>query len=73
MTDELQNGRDATFEERATWGKCPICEAEPGEWCNAAIGIPLGINVDGCRPKNGSGAHLARLQNAPIRIKIVGC
>ena len=64
----LQNAREATFEERATWGTCPVCKAAPGEWCDSAVGIPLGISPSGTLRE---GAHLGRLANAPTRIKLV--
>jgi hypothetical protein len=67
----LQNGREATFEERATWGTCPICQAQPGEWCHADSGLQLGSPAGGGRMQDGDGAHLARLQNAPARIKLI--
>lgn len=68
---ELQKGRETTYEEVATWGTCPICNAGPGEWCHAEIGIQLGSSVCGGKMKTGSGAHLARLQKAPNRIRLV--
>lgn len=46
-------------EQKLTWGDCPICPAKHGQRCNAAFGIKLGVGGD------GSGAHLARLQNTP--------
>ena len=70
---ELQKGRETTFEERATWGTCPTCKAGPGEWCYADAGIQLGTPAGGGRMKDGDGAHLGRLQNAPRRIKLVSC
>lgn len=63
--------RGLTYEERATWGKCPVCQAEDGEWCHAEIGLQLGQKVGGGRMQTGEGAHLARLQNAPVEVKLV--
>ena len=63
--------RETTFEERATWGKCQVCGADHGEWCHAEIGAQLGVRADGQRAKTGEGAHLARLQKAPMRIRMV--
>ena len=63
--------RKLTYEERATWGKCPVCQAEDGEWCHAEIGPQLGIQVGGGRMATGEGAHLARLQNAPLEVKLI--
>lgn len=73
MSETTEQGREATFTERATWGTCPVCEAGPGEWCHAEIGIQLGTPLRGGRLKVGDGAHLARLQNAPLRVRLVPC
>ena len=62
--------REATYQERATWGDCPVCHAGHGEWCRAT-GIPLGTNINGVAPVQGDGAHLGRLQNAPTRVRLV--
>lgn len=62
---------ELTYEQRATWGDCAVCKATHGEWCHAEIGVQLGQKVDGSRMKTGQGAHLARLQNAPLRAKLV--
>lgn len=61
--------RELTYDERATWGTCPVCAAEHGKFCNSSIGIPLGRNVNGDIPERG--VHLVRLQNAPFRVKTV--
>lgn len=60
--------REATYAERATWGDCPACKAKHGEWCNQNVGIPLGTNINGEPPKEG--AHLGRLQRAPLRVRV---
>lgn len=60
--------RELSFDDRARWGSCPVCQAEDGEYCYAEIGIQLGIKVDGSRMKTGEGAHLARLSAAPNRV-----
>lgn len=65
--------RDATYEERATWGTCPVCQAGPGQWCHAEVGVQLGRTVSGAPLQTGKGAHLARLKLAPTRVKLVGC
>ncbi len=52
-----------TYEERAKWGKCPVCEAEPGKYCDGEIGWSLGKNIHGETPEGG--AHLGRLNAAP--------
>ena len=62
---------ELTYEQRATWGECPTCKAQSGEWCHAEIGMQLGVKVDGSRMKTGEGSHLSRLQSAPIRAKLV--
>ena len=58
--------RDLTFDERATWGECPVCHASHGEYCHAEFGTHLGSQL-----KTGEGAHLGRLQSAPSKIKII--
>lgn len=70
---ERSLGREASYDERATWGTCPVCKAEDGEWCHAEIGAQLGARADGQRMQTGEGAHLARLQRAPRRVKMVPC
>jgi hypothetical protein len=47
-----------TCEERAVFGKCPVCEALPGEPCCILASDPP-------RDEVGTGAHVARLVNAP--------
>lgn len=61
--------RATTYVERATWGNCPVCKAEHGVRCDPNIGIALGRNVNGMLPEDG--AHLARLQGAPMYIRLV--
>ena len=68
---QLQTGRPTTYDERATWGTCPVCQAAPGEWCHAEVGLQLGTPAGGGKMQTGSGAHLARLQPAPDHIKLV--
>lgn len=63
--------RDLTYDERATWGECPVCHAKPGEWCSGAYGIGLGRTVYGALPNQG--VHLGRLQHAPKRVRMVVC
>ncbi len=63
--------RDTTLEERIRWGVCPVCKAGHGEYCCAAVGFQLGHRVDGRRMQDGDGAHLARLQRAPMRVRLV--
>lgn len=62
--------RELTYEERATWGTCPVCSAPHGEFCNSNVGFSLGRNVNGEIPPNG--VHLGRLQNAPLKAQLVG-
>ena len=69
----MTEGRETTYEERATWGECPICKAKHGEWCHADVGFQFGVKVNGERMKTGEGAHLSRLQKAPMRVKLVAC
>ena len=70
MTDPTAP-RELTYEERATWGECPVCHAKQGEWCSGAYGIALGRTVYGVLPEQG--AHLGRLQRAPMRVRMVEC
>lgn len=62
--------RELTYDERAKWGECSVCHAPDGEYCYAAVGLQLGIRADGRRMQDGDGAHLGRLQNAPMKVKI---
>lgn len=57
--------KELTYEERATWGECPICQAKHGEWCDGMRGIAVGRTVDGGVPENG--VHLGRLNKAPFK------
>lgn len=61
--------RELTYEDRATWGTCPVCAAHHGEYCNSSVGIPLGRNIHGEPAKEG--AHLGRLQQAPLKVRLV--
>jgi hypothetical protein len=64
-----EQSREATYEERATWGECPACHAKHGERCNPNVGFALGTNVNGMPPSDG--AHIGRLQKAPLRVRLV--
>lgn len=68
---DLQAVRELTFDERATWGECPVCHAKAGEWCYADAGLQLGVRGDGQRMKDGEGAHLRRLRRAPLKVRLV--
>lgn len=59
--------RELTYHERAVWGTCSVCGAEHGKACDPDVGIPLVADVNGDRPR----AHLARLNNAPLRVREV--
>ena len=62
----MNETREATWKERATWGECPICGAQPGQFCDPHAGfLPCGYDP----PKDG--AHLGRIQNAPLRVRLV--
>lgn len=65
--------RDLTFEEKSTWGECPVCKAEHGAPCHPEVGIQLGHRVDGRPMQRGDGAHLARLNAAPKAVRLVAC
>ena len=66
------NSRESTHDERSTWGRCPVCGAAPGAWCDPEVGLQLGVMANGGRMQQGEGAHLGRLQNAPRRVQLVG-
>jgi len=57
-----------TYAERAVWGTCPLCAAPHGKRCDPNVGIPL---VDKLGNPLHEGVHLARLNNAPLRIREV--
>lgn len=60
--------RELTFHERAVWGRCAVCGAEPGKRCDPNVGIPLVADrPNGVAPL----AHLSRLNNAPRRVREV--
>jgi len=67
----LTGEKELTFDERARWGECPICKAQPGEYCFATVGLQLGTRADGNRMQDGDGVHMARLQKAPSKVKLV--
>lgn len=54
----MEQARELTYEERATFGECPVCHAPHGERCDGNQGFSFG------GPKTG-GVHLGRLNNAP--------
>lgn len=66
MNDQV---REATYEERATWGTCPVCQAGPGQRCDPNVGFAIGYTVTGEPPQDG--VHIGRLQGAPMRVKLV--
>jgi hypothetical protein len=63
--------RELTYEERMVWGECPVCKAPDGQPCYAEVGLHLGVKGDGSRLKTGEGVHMARLRNAPEKVKTV--
>ena len=63
--------RELSFEERCRWGTCPACSAPHGTACRASVGIQLGTRVDGRKLQDGEGAHLGRLNRAPLRVREV--
>lgn len=61
---------DLTYNERATWGECPVCQAKHGEWCDGTRGMLGALSaLAGNLPENG--VHLGRLQQAPRRVRQV--
>lgn len=65
----MERVRELTYDQRATWGECPICKASDGQWCDSNKGIPLGFTASGELPP--SGVHLGRLYRAPFRVREV--
>lgn len=64
-----QPSRSATWEERRTWGTCPICSAPPGSPCNPSVGLLLGHPAT--EAELDAGVHLLRLQAAPHFVQLV--
>lgn len=61
-----------TLEDRSVWGTCPVCYAEPGTNCRPACPSEGPCDICGS-PNHGpcllgemTGAHIARLINAPM-------
>lgn len=53
-----------TYNERATWGTCPVCKAQHGEPCDGAAGMfPTTQKVEGA-------VHYGRLSNAPLHVEL---
>ena len=50
---------ELTYDERATYGTCPVCKKGPSQWCDGSMGLSFG----GQMPEHG--VHLGRLQAAP--------
>ncbi len=69
-----------TYEERATWGDCPVCGARPGKFCVSVSfpGTPQRVANNELLPQttpgefDDMGSHVARLVNAPVSIAVVG-
>jgi hypothetical protein len=55
-----------TYEDRAVYGTCPVCSAQPGEPCDMSQGIPLDVPTE----LSDTGTHTARLINAPTQAAI---
>lgn len=65
--ETIQEGvRELTFDERAVWGTCPVCKAGPGTRCDWSVGILAALYMH----QNPRGAHLGRLQAAPLRVRV---
>lgn len=64
----MERIKELTFDERSTWGECPVCHAKDGEKCNPDVGFFAALTLAGTPPSPGS--HLGRLQNAPRRVRI---
>lgn len=63
--------RELTYEERATWGECPVCHVSHGQRCDGNVGIALGRTVNGGLPTDG--VHMGRLRQAPMKVREVPC
>ena len=59
---------ELTYEQRSTWGTCPVCGALDGEKCSPEVGFTFGVTATGGWPIDG--AHLGRLRMAPSRVSI---
>jgi hypothetical protein len=49
-----------TYEERATWGTCPVCGATAGITCTSEPNAAVCIEFESL------GTHAARMINAPL-------
>lgn len=56
--------RPATFEERATWGNCPVCGAKSGQRCLTKNATIVAENKD-------NWAHFERIDKAPTSVRLV--
>ena len=54
---------ELTYEDRATFGTCPVCGVPHGSKC-----LPCGMTLGGDYPKDG--VHLGRLQQAP-KVRVI--
>lgn len=58
--------RVLTYDERATYGDCPVCGAAHGERCDSNVGFRFGQTASGSAPADG--VHLGRLNSAPFEV-----
>lgn len=69
LTVPLREGMHAlTWNQRITWGRCPVCNAQPGERCHSDVGISMGVSATGGPPVDG--VHVGRLSAAPARVRV---
>lgn len=55
--------RKISFRERATWGRCPVCNAKGGIWCDPTC--------EEAEIDRQGGGHKARIHNAPNIVKVI--
>ena len=71
--------RPATFEERATWGTCPVCGVHEGEFCDSGYSPGADVIAVTVLTDDGNGylssrgdtwCHPERFNNSPTHVKL---